>query len=73
MAVRSQTKTKSVKHSSKMGPEMSGNPFKRRAMENDVGLYSIYAFWSSVELVFVQSTLEIRQNSSTSLKNIENV
>ena len=54
-----------------MGPERPGTPFKRRAMENDVGLYSIYAFTSSVERVFVENTLEIRQNSSTSCKNIE--
>ncbi len=50
---------KNVKKRSKMRAERPGTPFKRRAMENYVGLYSIYAFTSSVELVFVQNTLEI--------------
>ena len=50
-------KTKNDKNGSKMRPERSGTPFKRRAMENYVGLYLINAFTSSVARVFVEKTL----------------
>ena len=35
-------------------------------MENDVGLFSIFAFTSSVARVFVQNTLDFRHNSAKS-------
>ena len=57
-----------------MRPERPGAPFKRRAMENYVVLYSIYAFTSSVAQVFVQNTLKIdktRQQFENDPKTLE--
>ena len=67
------TKTKNVENTSKMKPERLGTPFKRRAMENYVGLYSMYAFTSSVARVVVQKTLVNCHNSSKSQKILKNV
>ena len=46
-------KTENVENGSKLRPERPGTPFKRRAMENYVGLYRIYAFTSAVARFFV--------------------
>ena len=65
------TKTKNFQKTSKTTPERPGTPFKRRGMQNYVGLYSIYAFTTSVERVWVQTKLEKLHNSSASCKHIE--
>ena len=57
----------------KMRPERLGTPFKRRAMENYVGLYSIYIFTSSVARAFVEKHWKIgiiRQTVGKVLKNV---
>ena len=57
-------KNEQIQKQVEMRPERPGTPFKRRAMENDVGLYQIYAFTTSMVQVWVQKALEQLQTYS---------
>ena len=54
-----------------MMAERVGTPFKRRAMENDVGFYSIYAFTSSMARVVVKKHWKLYIILQKVLKHIE--
>ncbi len=55
--------TTKFKNISNIRPERLETPFKRRGMQNYVGLYRMYAFTSSVARVFVPQTLENLQSN----------